>query len=334
MKILYVRPYPGEIDHVRTALPDADVHEVSEIEDLAENTLAEIEVLSVFVDFVVGEEVLSKLPKVRLIATRSSGVDHIDLEAAKARDIEVVRVPHYGTNTVAEYAFSLMFALSRKAFSSYIDLQKNSVIKDLSVYEGFDLCGKTLGVIGTGAIGRNVCRIGVGLGMEVLAYDVAPDEELAETVGFSYASLAALLNMSDIVTLHVPSIPATHHLMGEEEFAQMKPGAFLINTARGEIVDTKALLNSLQNGRLAGAALDVLEGEHELKEEASLLAAGEVDSELWQKLVADHILIDHPRVIVTPHIAFNTKEAKQEITDTTVANIVAWQGGKIENNVI
>jgi len=287
----------------------------------------------VFVDYRITRDVLASVPNCKLIATRSAGYDHIDMDAARERGIEVVRVPHYGTRTVAEYAFALLFALSRHAFHAYGDLKDNDLPDDLSVYEGFDLCGKTLGVVGTGAIGKNVCEIGQGLGMNVVAYDVHPDEQFAATCDVTYGSLEMLLSLADVVTLHVPSIPATHHLIDETRFAQMKHGSYLINTARGEVVDTTALLKALQHGKLKGAGLDVLEGEHELFEEAELIARPGVDAAMWRQLVENHMLIGLPNVIVTPHIAFNTKEAKREITDTTIANITAWSNGRVQNRV-
>ena len=327
MKVVYVRPYPGEIDRVKAVLADDDVHETDDVFTLPEDVLHQAEVLSVFVDYVVTKDVLDALPNCKCIATRSAGFDHIDMDAANERGIVVTRVPHYGTRTVAEYAFSLMFALSRNAFRSYTDLQKNSVPGNLAQYEGFDLAGKTLGVIGVGAIGRNTCQIGVGLNMNVVAYDVHPDQDFAAAMGITFMSLDALLSVADIVSIHVPSMPETHHLMNAERFAQMKQGSYLINTARGDIVDSEALMHALQEGKLAGAGLDVLEGEHELKEELELLTEGGIDTDLWQQLVRNHVFIDMPNVIVTPHIAFNTKEAKAEITNTTLANIQAWQDG-------
>jgi len=210
---------------------------------------------------------------------------------------------------------------------------QRTTLANLEQYEGFDLAGKTLGVIGTGAIGRSVCQIARGIGMHVIAYDVAADQAFASATGITYDSIESLLAASDIVTLHVPSMPATHHLINAERLAEMKPGAYLINTARGEVVDTRALVATLESGHLAGAGLDVLEGEHALREEVDLLTHGTVDPELWATLVADHSLIDMPNVIVTPHIAFNTKEAKREITEITIDNLRAFGAGSPQHVV-
>lgn len=334
MKIAYIRPYEGEVEIVRRSLPDHDIIAEECVWDIPEDVRADVEVLSVFVDYQVNVDVLAMLPNLKCIATRSAGYDHIDMNAAAERGLVISRVPHYGTRTVAEYAIALMFALSRNAFRSYTDMQQHAGSVDFAAYEGFDLAGKTLGVIGTGAIGRSTCAIARGIGMGVMAYDVQPDHAFAKEVGVWYASLDEVLGASDIVTLHVPSMPATHHLINEERLGQMKAGAYLINTARGDVVDTAALVRALQSGHLAGAGLDVLEGEHALREEADLLAAGTGPHTLWETLVADHALIDMPNVIVTPHIAFNTVEAKREITDITTANIAAYAAGDVLNQVI
>lgn len=324
MHILYVRPYPGEVEMVRQALPECTVTTTGSLADLSEAERSAVDIISVFVDYQLTAAELSLVPNCLFVATRSAGYDHIDVAAIKERGMTLSRVPHYGTRTVAEYAIALLFALSRNAFQSYTDLRENTIVPDLSVYEGFDVAGKTLGVIGTGAIGSNVCTLATGLGMDVVAYDVVPDKRVSALPRVRYVTLEALLARADVVTLHVPSLPQTKHLMNAERFALMKPGSYLINTARGDVVNTAALLAALESGQLAGAGLDVLEGEHELQEEADLLARGGVDAELWQQLVRNHVLIDLPNVIVTPHIAFNTVEAKREITEVTIANIKAW----------
>ena len=333
MKILYIRPYAGESAMVQAALPDHEVIVATCIQDVDESVRSSVEILSVFVDYQVTTDMLNLLPNLQYIATRSAGFDHIDVVQAHARGIVISRVPHYGARTVAEYAIALMFALFRNAFRSYADMQRHAGTVEFEAYEGFDLYGKTLGVVGTGLIGKSVCQIARGIGMNVVAFDAFPDESFAAQNNLTYAPLDAVLTQADIVTLHVPSLPATYHLLNEEKIALMKPGAYLINTARGEIVDTPALVEALQSGHLAGAGLDVLEGEHELREEADLLAAGDGPSELWETLVADHALIDMPNVIVTPHIAFNTTEAKREITDITITNIESFLSGEVQNVV-
>lgn len=333
MYIAYIRPYEGELAAVQEKLPDHRVIGSTCVWDLSEHEREQVEILSVFVDYQVTQDVLNVLPNLKFITTRSAGYDHIDMDAVQSRNIILSRVPHYGTRTVAEYAMALVFALSRNAFRSYADMQRHAGTVQFSAYEGFDLYGKTLGVIGTGMIGKSVCHIARGIGMNVVAFDAFPDETFATETDVTYATMDEVLSQADIVTLHVPSLPTTYHLIDEKKLAAMKPGAYLINTARGDIVDTPALVHALQSGHLAGAGLDVLEGEHELREEVDLLAAGKGPSDLWATLVADHALIDMPNVIVTPHIAFNTIEAKREITEITITNILSFLTGDIQNLV-
>lgn len=334
MKILYLRPYEHEEALVQAALPEHELITATCVQDIDEATRASIAILSVFVDYQVTKDMLDLLPNLQAIATRSAGYDHIDVAEAQARGITIVRVPHYGSRTVAEYAIALMFALSRNAYRSYTDMQRHAGVDNFAAYEGFDLYGKTLGVIGTGMIGKSVCQIAKGIGMTVVAFDAFPDEAFAAEHHITYAPLDEVLAQADIVTLHVPALPETYHLIDAHKLSLMKPGSYLINTARGEIIDTPALVHALHSGHLAGAGLDVLEGEHQLREEADLLMEHTWSEDVWRTLVADHALIDMPQVIVTPHIAFNTVEAKREITEITIANIKAVAAGTPQNIVL
>ncbi len=295
--------------------------------------VADAEVLSIFVSSPLSRECLDALPNLKCIAARSTGTDHIDTAGAKSKNIVISSVPVYGARTVAEFAFALILALSRKAYAAYDRLRRDGTT-DVKDYEGFDLAGKTIGIVGTGNIGKNVVRIAKGFAMDVCAFDVHPDEIFAKEVGMQYRPLEELVAASDIVSLHVPYIPATHHLITSELLAKFKKGSFLINTARGAIVDTLALARALQSGQLAGAGLDVLEGERELLDETSLLSEEHHDIKEFQALTAAHVLIDMPNVIVTPHIAFNTREAKHEINLTTCENIKAFAAGSPKNVVV
>lgn len=326
MKILFDHTEDAERDVFNHALggqhqlvfldtPVCDAHEVAQHTDA--------EVLCVFVQSRVTKEVMDAMPNLTLVACRSMGYDHIDVAYAKQKGITVVNVPTYGVRTVAEFAFALILALSRKAYAAYDRLREEGTT-DVKHFEGFDLAGKTIGIIGTGNIGKNVARIAQGFGMRILLSDVRPDAVFATEVHGTYVSNEDLVAQSDIVTVHVPYMPATHHLINEALFAHFKQGSYLINTARGGVVDTKALIAALNSGRLAGAGLDVVEGERALFDELSLLNDDHHDINEFQQLVAAHTLVDAPNVILTPHIAFNTREAKREITDTTVANIAAF----------
>jgi D-lactate dehydrogenase len=287
--------------------------------------------LSPFVYSRLTEKVLAAFPQVRLVATRSTGYDHIDTKTCAHRAIAVANVPSYGENTVAEHTFALILSLSRNVHKSHRHAVEGRV--DLANLVGFDLKGKTLGVVGAGRIGLHVIKIARGFGMRVLVFDVRQDGFLAELLNFSYTSLESLLAESDIVTLHAPHMPATHHLIHRERLAQMKRGALLINTSRGGLVDTDALIEALSGGQLGGAGLDVLEGEELIKEEQQLLHAPQA-AEALQALVRRSVLIKMDNVVFTPHNAFNSREAHQRILDTTIENLRAWQSGQSLNRVV
>jgi D-lactate dehydrogenase len=290
------------------------------------------EILSVFVNAHVTAEVLTKFPNLKFIATRSTGYDHIDLAACAERGIIVCNVPSYGEDTVAEYAFALILSLSRKIFTG-VDQIKETGSFSTAGLRGFDLQGKTIGVVGTGKIGRNAIRIAKGFDMKVVGFDAFPDAAYAQEAGFEYKLLAEVLAESDIITLHVPYMPETHHLINKDNIGQIKSGALLINTSRGPVVETEALVEALKTGRLAGAGLDVLEEEGVTKDEMSFLYSTDKAEHNIKTIIANHVLIDLPNVLVTPHNAFNTWEALQRILGTTVQNITGFTTGQVVNQV-
>jgi D-lactate dehydrogenase len=298
-----------------------------------ESADADCEVASVFIGSKVTAEVMDAMPKLKLIATRSTGFNHIDCAAAKERGIVVVNVPTYGENTVAEYAFALLLALARRlpqAMGQFVDGETGH-----EQIRGVDLKGKVLGVIGAGHIGCNMARIGNGFGMKVTAYDPFPDEERAKKFEFEYAELSELLSTADFVSLHVPYLPSTKHLLDHEKFGLMKQTAFLVNTARGEIIDSVALAEALIAGKLAGAALDVFEGEElvEVDAEMALLRSVEPDPMLLLQSVELDVLKKLPNVIITNHNGFNTSEAIQRINTVTCENISRYVAGQAQNLV-
>lgn len=297
-----------------------------------ENINPETEVLSVFITSQVTREIIEKLPKLRLISCRSTGFNNIDMQAAEEKGITVTNVPSYGESTVAEYAFTLLLALTRKLESVFAAENGNTSQQSLT---GIDLCGKTLGVIGTGRIGQHSIKIGNGFSMRVLGYDAYPKEGMDEQLNFTYKSLDEVLAESDFITIHTPYLPSTHHLMNSENLAKMKKGAILVNTARGEIVDTNALIESLNSGHISGAALDVVEGEALLnhEEEVALLRSHEIAPELLKHSVEISILKKMPNVIISPHNAFNTYEAIERINTTSTQNIVDFWYGNVPNKV-
>jgi D-lactate dehydrogenase len=284
-----------------------------------------LQALSVFIYSHVTREVLDALPELKFIATRSTGFDHIDVEACRSRGIAVSNVPSYGENTVAEHTMALLLMLSRKVHQSVLQVRSGRV--DLAELTGFDLQGKTIGVIGAGHIGLHVIRIARGFGMRVLAFDVRRDPFLADLLGFEYATMDRLLDESDIVTLHSPLTDKTHHLLGREQFARMKPGAMIVNTARGGLIDTDALVEALESGKLGGAGLDVLEGEELIKEEKQLLQQP-LDVERLRMAVRNRVLLARDDMVFTPHNAFNSREALVRILEVTLANLEAFRAGQ------
>lgn len=293
------------------------------------NLAKDSEIVSVFINSQINKEVLDLLPNLKLLQTRSTGYDHIDLASAKDKGVSVANIPGYGSHTVAEFAFALLLSLSRKIFWARHQLLESDNF-DVAALQGTELRGKTIGVVGTGRIGKNVVKIANGFEMKVVACDVLPDEEFAAEQKFEYVDLPTLLGRADIVTLHAPYNEQSHHLLNKGNIPTMKKGAFLINTARGELVETDALLKALESGALAGAGLDVLEGERQLKDEAALLRGGAEMAD-YKTLFEDHVLMDMPNVVLTPHIAFNSKEGLHEILEITAETLINFAAGKPEN---
>ena len=273
------------------------------------------------------------LPNLKCIATRSTGFDHIDLKEAQEKGIVVCNVPSYGENTVAEHTFALILSLSRNLRKAYLrTVQNNFSIDGLM---GFDLKGKTLGVVGTGHIGLHVIRMALGFGMKVIAFDVKQQNFLSEILNFEYVSFEELLKRSDIISLHAPYLPSTRHLINKKNVSLIKKGAVLVNTARGGLIETDALVEALDKKILSGAGLDVLEEEEYVLEEKRLLEGVETEDH-WRRLqttLKNQVLLHRENVIYTPHMAFYSCEAVQRILDTTMDNIKAFIEGKTINQV-
>lgn len=268
---------------------------------------------------------LDRFPNLKFIALRCTGFDHVDLEECRRRNITVSNVPAYGDNTVAEQGFCLLLALMRR-FPQY-----NSMVaaEDFSVGPiGFDLKGKTLGVIGAGRIGLYAIKIGRGFGMDVIVYDIIFNDFAREMLGYEYVSLEELLKTSDVISLHAPYNEYTHHMINKDNIKLIKPGAVLVNTARGAIVELGALKQALEEGILSGAALDVIEGEELLLKDRDQLPPEE--NKIVEQILS---IIKRDNVVFTPHIAYYTREAAERILDTSIANIKAFLEGHPQNLV-
>ncbi len=289
------------------------------------------EIISIFIYDKVDKKRLYQLPKLKFITTRSTGFDHIDLEECRKRGIKISNVPYYGENTVAEHTFMLILALSRKAVDSINKTRKGDFT--LEGLRGFDLKDKTIGIIGCGHIGLHVARMANGFEMKTLVYDAKKNKKLAKKYKFKYVSFEYLLKNSDIITLHVPLNKHTHHMINSRNINKIKKGALLINTARGGVIETEAIIKALDKRIISGAGLDVLEGECFIKEESQLLNSKFAKECDLRTQLENHILLNRGNVVITPHNAFNSDEALRRILDTTIDNIKAFKSKKPINVV-
>ncbi len=290
------------------------------------------DILSIFVNSRIDRSIIERMPKLKMIATRSTGFDHIDIEACKEHGIVVSNVPRYGDHTIAEHAFALLLAIVKNLLLSVERVKKG--IFSYKGLRGVELKGKTLGVIGTGNIGKNMIKIAKGFDMTVIAYDAYPDYEIANQLGYKYVSFEELLTNSDIISIHVPLLPSTRHMINKQNLHLLKKGVIIINTARGPIIETEALLLGLEKGIIGAAGLDVLEGEHDLVQVPELINHNFEKQINYKLLALNYMLIHHPRVIITPHNAFNTQEASERILFTTIENINSFLNGKPINRVV
>lgn len=317
-RIVFFEVQDWEKDALSKAFPDATFVPEKLTKENA-SSFSNAEIVSCFIYSSLGKEVIGAMPKLTCIATRSTGFDHIDIAYCKSKNIHVSNVPEYGSNTVAEHTFALILSLTRKIYQSIN--QAKSLNFEHSQIRGIDLYGKTLGIIGLGKIGKQVLRIAKGFGMNVVVYNRSQDKKLSSQLQFSYATLDTLLASADVVTLHVPLTDETHHIINKENILIGKKGSYLVNTARGGLIDTEAIVIGLEKNILEGVGLDVLEEEKELGEEVDILTSQFKQRVNLKNLVFNHILMNHPKVLITPHNAFNSKEALMRIVTTTIENI-------------
>ncbi len=289
--------------------------------DLAKNS----SVICCFVNDILDEKVIEKLKSydVKFIALRCSGYNNVDLKKA-FKNINIARVPAYSPHAVAEHAASLMMSLNRKIHRAYYRIRDGNF--SLNGLLGFDMHGKTAGIIGTGKIGKCLIEILKGFGMKILAFDAYPDYEYAKKIGFDYVSIEELYSNAKIISLHCPLIKETKYLINNESIKKMKNGVIIINTGRGELIDTKALIEGLKNGKIAAAGLDVYEEESDYFFE-----------DYSNKMIDDDVLarlLTFPNVLVTSHQAFFTEEALHNIAETTFENILDFFDDKYLKNEI
>lgn len=271
-----------------------------------------------FVNDELNAQVLATLARqdTRLIALRSAGFNHVDLTAAKSLGLTVLRVPAYSPYAVAEHTVALILSLNRKVYRAFNRVREGNFALDGLL--GFDLHGRTVGIIGTGKIGQIVAHILTGFGCQLLAYDLYPSAE-CQALGVQYVTLPELFGQSDIITLHCPLTPENYHLINSASLSQMKPGMMLINTSRGALIDTLAVIEALKTGQVGYLGLDVYEEESDLFFE-----------DLSGKVIQDDVfarLLTFPNVLVTGHQAFFTREALERIAEVTLTNISHFEQG-------
>lgn len=313
MNIGFFEVMKEEEDFLRKKLNGFSVSYFNEaLSSINANKFRDVECVSVFIYSKITKEVLDKMSKLKFITTRSTGFDHIDIVECKKRGIKVCNVPHYGENTVAEFTFALILSLTRKMNIAFGRIKNSNF--SIDGLKGIDLKNKTLGVIGTGRIGANVIKIAKSFDMKIIAYDIYQNRELEKNMGFEYVKLSDLLKKSDIITLHTSYSKENHHLLGKSAFSIMKNGVFIVNTARGGLIDIKCLIECINSGKVGGVALDVFEDEDKLKSKEGV---GNLKK----------ILLNE-KIILTPHMAFYTKEAVERIIEKTILNIVSFTGKK------
>lgn len=340
---------PADMLELQAGLPDVTVFPVAtplQSVGTAPAEALQTELLSIGLASHIEWATLQQFPRVRLLAVRSDGVSQVDLDACTDAGVTVCNTPHFGDPTVAEHTFALLLALSRRLLLPY----QPTATEDANAWQGWDLAGKTLGVIGLGHVGRRVARFGHAFGMRVLAHDIAPDPQAAEGLGLrlrhgedlrhwsrpldqaeleetvEVVSFDDLLRRADVVTLHTPYARQTQRLMDAAAIASMKRGAVLLNTARGGLVDLGAVRDALDRGWLGGVGLDVVESDDALLlEEAGPEAPPTQRRQALLAAAAD--LLPRPNVVISPHNAYNSAEARQRIIATTIATVRAFLDG-------
>ena len=340
MKIYFVEVESSERRLFESELANHELHFVSGLEEIE----ADAEVVSTFIYSRIDGPFLDRHPAVKLIATRSTTHDHLELESCAKRHVTMCIVPSYGDHVVAEHTFALLLAVARR-------LRKSMTLNDDSHFSyealrGFELRSKTFGIIGAGRIGLRTIPIARSFGMNVIACDIRPRPELTGELGFRYVAFEELLAGSDIISLHANLNPSSYHILNREAFAKCRPGVVIINTARGKLIDTNALIEALDQGIVGGAGLDVLGEESVMRRRAERIISEQIVKRVREpierprvaardpirakeieKLMRLGSLLLRPEVVCTPHTAFNCVEAIERINRVTVENIKAFVGG-------
>ena len=308
--IIFLQVDTEDKARVANKFPDADI--IEGIPSDLVTTCKDAEIISCFIGIHWTADILQQLPQLKLLCTRSVGYNHIDMEYCSAHNITVCNVPDYGSHVIAEHVFALL--LSRFRHIAEGDKKVESGEFDYHGLRGISLRDKTIGIVGTGKIGRKTAQIAHGFGMHILAVDKCRTIELEDLLQVHYVELDELLAKSDIITLHLPALPDTKHMINAEAFSKMKDGVVLVNTARGELIHSHDLLDALNSGKVKYALLDVLEHEHHFEENKEL--------------------INHPNVITTPHTAFYAEESMTNMYEDAFESIDQFMAGEVPAHVV
>ena len=304
------------------------------LKTLPQDVIDSTNIISVFINSEVTEEVINSFKNLRIISTRSTGYDHINIDVARKRNIAVVNVENYGSTSVAQFTIGILITLVRRIIPAAACL-KNVKEYGANEFSGRDITKLKLGVIGTGAIGAAVCRAAHCLGMKILGHDLNEKKELVDEIGLSYMGLEDLLKNSDIISLHMPYTGNNYHMISKAQFDIMKEGSMIINTSRGEIIDLAALYEAMESKKLAGAALDVLMCESiNFGCKNLTLKLNSLPMDCLNEAVYVGKLAKFDNVIITPHIAYDTQDSIDYILDKTMRMLMnVINGGKVERIV-
>jgi D-lactate dehydrogenase len=341
MNIYFVETELSDIPFFEEALPEHELYFAEYDSDVE----PDCEILSLYIHSKIDNTFLDQHPQLKFVTTRSAGYDHINVAECSRRGIIVCNAAGADDNTVAEHTFALILSLARRLYEVR-EANKQPVFR-YEELRAVDLKDKTLGVIGTGRIGLRAVRIALAFGMKVLAYDPYNRSLMAEIFGMRYVSLDQLLRESHVITLHAPLTEETFHMLDRAAFAKCRDGVIIVNTARGALIDTDALVEALDSGRVGGAGLDVLEEESVMRKEADKIIADQIIDRLknhspsndeaqmkdpsrqkhFEDVMRNQRLLNRPDVVFTPHVAFNSVEAVARIKAITVENIKAFLSG-------
>jgi D-lactate dehydrogenase len=342
--IYFVETESAEQEFFAERLGAHDLQFVSHLEEVGEDA----EVISIFINSRITTDFLASHPRLRFIATRSTALDHIDLPACRERNVAIANVSDYGFTTVAEHTFALILALSRRLREVMVAPKAGRF--SYAATRGFDLAGKTLGIVGMGRIGQRVAELAHAFQMSVLAFDIDHPDGLEKSLDFKYVPLEELLRGSDIVSLHTPLTAGTYHILNRETLAMCRKGVYIVNTARGSLIDTHALREALDSGQVDGAGLDVLQDERVMRRPVSDIIAADIVQHLrsdalaydardadrvrqLEELMLGDAVLSRSNVVFTPHVAFNSVEAVARVQETTIESIMAFTKGQPVNIV-